>query len=385
MKKIVAFVLAVVLCLLPVCCFAEDALEAEIPIALNENLSVLLLDAVTGQVIYQQNETVKRPVASVTKLMTMLLVMEAIDNGVLSLKQEITVSERAQSMGGSQVYLEAGGVYSLSELLKSLIVASANDSAVALAEAVSGSETAFVEKMNKRAQELGLHDTLYVNCTGLPKEGQYTTAKDVVALSLEVISHPLYFKYSKIWTDSITHRGGRVTDLCNTNRLIRFYDGADGIKTGFTNEAGFCISATAKRGEQRFIAVVLGGSTSKGRFSAAEELLSYAFANYESKTLIKAGGTVAEIPVEKGTEETVALEVQEDVSVLIRKGQEASFEVSVPESMTAPVEKGQKIGCVKISVDGAETEVYPLFTKAAVAQTRLTDEIYRIFMSWMWF
>ena len=384
MKKWMAYLLALVLGLSPVCALAEGRpLEEQLPIELGQNMSVLLMDAVTGTVIYQQKEEEKRPVASITKLMTMLLTMEALDAGVLSLEQNVTVSERAQSMGGSQAYLEAGGVYTVDSLLKSLIVASANDSAVALAELLSGSENAFVDKMNKRAEELGLEDTHYINCTGLPGEGQYTTAKDVAKLSMEVISHPVYFTYSKIWTDQITHRGGRVTDLCNTNRLIRFYDGADGIKTGFTNAAGFCVSATAKRGDQRFIAVVLGGSTSQGRFCAAEELLSYAFANYESKTVLEKDTILGEVPVEKGTEETVSVGCEKDIAVFLKKGQKVTYDWSTQEEVFAPVEEGRTLGVISVYVDEDKYMDYPLVAMESIGKMTLQNGISKVTSRWL--
>ena len=209
----------------------DAPMEAEPPIALGSP-SYILIEASTGRTIFEENADERRPVASVTKVMTILLTLEAIDEGRVKPGDSVTVSAHAMSMGGSQAFLEAGKTYALGELLKSMIVASANDSAVALAEHLDGTEDAFVRHMNQRAKELGLEDTNYVNCTGLPAQGHYTTARDVAALSAQLDKHPLYYQYSTIWMDEIKHSGGRVTQLTNTNKLIRFYNGCDGYKTG---------------------------------------------------------------------------------------------------------------------------------------------------------
>lgn len=254
MKQLLAPVLAL-------CLAACPALAAPLEPVSSFDLqtpSYLLMEASTGQVILEQNADETRPVASVTKLMTLLLVLEALDAGTVSLTDSIVCSSNAAGMGGSQALLDAGSAYPLEDLLKSTIVASANDSAVALAEHLAGTEANFVERMNRRAAELGLTQTVYQNCTGLPAEGQHTTARDVANLSRQIGRHPLYYQYSTLWMDTLEHPGGRTTDLVNTNRLVRFFEGCDGYKTGSTDEARYCISATAQKDGMRLIAVLLG-------------------------------------------------------------------------------------------------------------------------------
>ena len=335
-RKIACALLAALLCMQTQLLHAQtQPLEAEMPFE-TDAVSVILMDANTGTVILEKNADEQRPVASITKLMTILLTIEAIEKGEISLTQEVTVSETAAGTGGSQALLDAGGVYTVNELLESLIVASANDSAVALAELLCGSEDAFAQAMNDRAKQLSLFATHYVNASGLPAEGQYTSARDVAALSLEVLRHPLYFEYSTIWMDQIRHRGGRITELVNTNRLIRFYEGADGVKTGSTNEAGFCISATAKRGEDRFLAVVLGSSTGKARFAIAQRLLSYAFDRYTAETLIKKGMTALIITSGSGSLGDLSLKAGDSVLIpdaagdIILKGNLECVTVTLP-------------------------------------------------------
>lgn len=360
-------------------------LEDQLPFE-TDAVSVLLMDVHTGTMIYEQNIDEKRPVASITKLMTMLLVMEAIEKGDIALSQKVSVSKEAAGMGGSQALLEAGGEYAVEELLKSLIVASANDSAVALAELISGSEDAFAEKMNERAEQLGLHATHYVNASGLPASGQFTSARDVAELSKEVLSHPIYFKYSKIWMDEILHPGGRVTELVNTNRLIRFYDGADGVKTGSTNEAGFCISATARRGEDRFLAVVLGSSTGKARFALAQKLLDHAFDHYTVVNLLKRGETVSQtIRIKGGEEESAAPAAAEDLYVLVKKGEESKAEINLllNETLHAPVREGTNAGEAQAIVDGNLVCTVPLVMNRNIDKKGFFSALSGIFSGWM--
>lgn len=349
-------------------------------------VSVLLLDVNTGTVILEKNADEQRPVASITKLMTMLLVMESIEAGKIDLNQEVTVSKEAAGMGGSQALLDAGGIYPVSELLKSLIVASANDSAVALAELIAGSEAAFAETMNARAKELGLHATHYVNASGLPAENQYTTARDVAQLSMEVLKHPVYFEYSKIWMDEIHHQKGRVTELVNTNRLIRFYEGADGVKTGSTNEAGYCISATAKRGEDRFLAVVLGCSTGKTRFALAQKLLDHAFDHYTVYKAIRAGDPAETSVTVKGSRtESIVPCAESDLMYLSTKNTECKAEIKyeVPHSLHAPVKKGERIGTAQLILDGEIVDTVPLVSQENAEKIGLFGTISVVLSEWM--
>ena len=386
LKRWLAGLLAALFLLLPIAARAQSApLESGLPFE-TDAASVLLMDARTGTVILEHNADEHRPVASITKLMTMLLVLEALDEGRISLEDQVTVSGEAAGMGGSQALLDAGGVYPLSELLKSLIVASANDSAVALAELLGGSEDNFASMMNQRAGQLGLADTHYVNASGLPAEGQYTTARDVAALSREVLRHPTYFNYSRIWMDEIRHKNDRVTQLVNTNRLIRFYDGADGVKTGSTSEAKFCISATAQRGRERFIAVVLGASTSAKRFETAQKLLTYAFDHYSTNTLLTAGQTAKEgIPVKGSRSKTASVAAQSDLSVLCKRGDEGSAELvlSLPEVLRAPLAKGEVVGEAVAVKNGEEIARVPLVLEQDLTQNSIWGSIRDVLEGWM--
>ena len=385
-KKWISTLLAVYFLLSPVCLRAQRVpLETEAPFEL-EAASVLLMDAGTGTVILEKNADEKRPVASVTKLMTILLVLEALDEGKITLEQEVTVSKAAAGMGGSQALLDAGGIYPLSELLKSLIIASANDSAVALAELLMGSEENFAAAMNRRAQELGLNDTHYVNASGLPAEGQYTTARDVAELSREVLKHPTYFEYSGIWMDEIVHKGGRVTQLVNTNRLIRFYEGADGVKTGSTNEAKYCVSATAKRGDERFLAVVLGAPTGAKRFDLAGKLLNYAFENYYTKTFLVKGQVMdKQIPVSGALSRSISASALCDLSVLVKRGEEKNWtmELNLPKCVRAPQRKGEVIGQAIALRCGERVTNVPIVLCEEIPKLGIPAIIREIFFRWL--
>lgn len=385
-KKWISALLAVCFLLSPVCLRAQRVpLETEAPFEL-EAASVLLMDAGTGTVILEKNADEKRPVASVTKLMTILLVLEALDEGKITLEQEVTVSKAAAGMGGSQALLDAGGIYPLSELLKSLIIASANDSAVALAELLMGSEENFAAAMNRRAQELGLNDTHYVNASGLPAEGQYTTARDVAELSREVLKHPTYFEYSGIWMDEIVHKGGRVTQLVNTNRLIRFYEGADGVKTGSTNEAKYCVSATAKRGDERFLAVVLGAPTGAKRFDLAGKLLNYAFENYYTKTFLVKGQVIdKQIPVSGALSRSISASALCDLSVLVKRGEEKNWtmEFNLPKCVRAPQRKGEVIGQAIALRCGERVTDVPIVLCEEIPKLGIPAIIREIFFRWL--
>lgn len=302
----------------------------------------VLMEASTGKVLYGDGQDNELPIASVTKIMATLLIMEAIDDGRLATTDTVTVSERAASMGGSQVYLEPGEKMSADDLLKSLIVSSANDATVALAEAVCGSEEAFIAEMNEKAASLGLLHTHFVNTNGLPAEGHYSSAYDVALTTRELLKHPAVLRYTTIWMDTI--RDGAF-GLANTNKLIRFYEGANGMKTGFTSEAGYCLSGTALRNGMQLIAVVLGASTGNDRFALAKQMLDYGFACYSVVTPEVV--LPDSVPVAGGTEESVE-PVCVPPSVLTKKGSKNEFrqEVSLPGELAAPVRKGDVIGTV---------------------------------------
>ena len=372
------------LCVLMMCLFAcaraEEPMEAHVPVDITSP-SAILTEAGTGRVIFEKNADERRPVASVTKVMTILLTLEAIDGGQIDAKDKVIVSERAAGMGGSQAYLDAGGSYTVSELLKATIIASANDAAVALAEHISGAEEAFVCRMNERAGELGLEDTHYVNCTGLPAQGHYTTARDVAALSAQLDLHPLYYTYSTIWMDEIRHRGGRVTQLTNTNRLVRFYPGSDGYKTGSTNEARYCMSATAKKDGMRLIAVVLGANAGQTRFDEARRMLEYGFANYRLFAPAAQGDALGmDVTVRLGARDRVSAVCGAGVSLLLRKGEEKaiSLEAALPESVSAPVRAGDVLGEVRVLKGGEVIAALPAVAGETVELPGILDALLRI-------
>lgn len=347
--------------------------------------SVLLCEASSGQVIFQKNANEKRQVASVTKLMTLLLVFEALEDGRMTKDQVIPVSAKAAGMGGSQALLDAGGEYPVIELLKSVIIASANDAAVALAEKLYGSEEAFVRRMNGRAAELGLYDTVYANCTGLTADNHYTTAADVAKLSMVVSQYDQLYEFSTIWMDEIVHNNGRKTELVNTNRMIRTYTDADGLKTGSTNAAGFCVSASAERDDMRLIAVVLGASSSSERFSAASKMLDYGFDHYYMMDIVAQGELVtADYPVTDGTRDTVNVLAGEDVRAMIMKGEEHDlyFETQLPESLKAPLAQGETIGEIVVYKSGQEIGRASAVAADDVGNAGFWSEIRKVLLSW---
>ncbi len=363
-----ALACALTLCLLSLTALAEP-LEAELPISI-ECEAALLMEPSSGQVIFELSADETRPVASVTKIMTILLVCEALEEGRAAPEDVVTVSPQAEGMGGSQVLLDIGERQTLATLLKCVIVASANDAAVALAEHIYGSEQLFVQKMNDRAAALGMSNTRFVNCTGLPADGQHTTARDVALMSAELIRHEGYFEYSTVWLDELDHGDGRVTQLTNTNRLIRLYDGCDGLKTGSTQEAGYCMSATARRGDMRLVAVVLGAKSGKSRFDIAGRMMDHGFANYRTYPVAQKGAKVrGELPVTAGEKSGVKLALDEDFTLLIEKGEESGIELTphLPESVRAPVSAGQRVGSVDVIRDGR------LVGQVAVAAAETVD------------
>ena len=315
--------------------------------------SAILIDAGTGKVLYEKDSHQKLPPASVTKIMTMLLTMEAIENKQITLEDKVTISDHASSMGGSQLYLEPGEQRSVEQLIKGVAIASANDACVALGEHIAGSEELFVKKMNEKAAELGMKNTQFINTNGLPAEGHYTSAYDISLMSRELLKHPKIHDWLTIWMSSMkVGKNGRSTlELTNTNKLIRFYPGANGLKTGFTQEAKFCLSASAKRNNFTLVAVVLGSPTSKIRFAAAKKLLDYGFSVYNSVQIAKKGQVIEGINVEKGKGNTVNIVAKEDLRVLVKKGEEGDVkkEIILPETIKAPFDKGQKVGEINVT------------------------------------
>ena len=346
MKRVICFFICVCFMMQSVAVFAEGNTD----LGLNAK-SAILMEEATGNILYESNPDERLPIASVTKVMTMLLIMEAVDSGKISLDDMVTVSENAMSYGGSTMFLETGEQLTVNDMLKGIAVASANDGCVAMAEHLAGSESAFVDMMNERAKELGMENTHFMNTNGLDEDDHYSSARDVAIMSRELMKHETIFNYTSIWMDTL--RGGKF-QLANTNKLIRFYDGANGLKTGSTSKALCCLSAAAKRNDMQLIAVVLGAPTSAERFASAKSLLDYGFANYAVNTQITAGDEVQKIAVEKGVDKEVDVVAGDSCSTLVKKGQEDNItkEIKIDETITAPIEAGQKIGTMTISRDG---------------------------------
>ena len=346
MKKVICFFICVCFMIQSVVVFAEGNTD----LGLNAK-SVILMEESTGNILYENNPDERLPIASVTKVMTMLLIMEAVDSGKINLDDMVTVSENAMSYGGSTMFLETGEQLTVNDMLKGIAVASANDGCVAMAEHLAGSESAFVDMMNEKAKELGMENTHFMNTNGLDEDDHYSSARDVAIMSRELMKHETIFNYTSIWMDTL--RGGKF-QLANTNKLIRFYDGANGLKTGSTSKALCCLSAAAKRNDMQLIAVVLGAPTSAERFASAKSLLDYGFANYAVNTQITAGDEVQKIAVEKGVDKEVGVVAGDSCSTLVKKGQEDNItkEIKIDETITAPIEAGQKIGTMTISRDG---------------------------------
>ena len=344
-----------------------DAAQVEVPAQ-----SAILMDMTTGTILLEQNAHTPLAPASVTKIMTMLLIMEAIDGGQIQWEDTVTASEAAAAKGGSQVYLKAGETMTVADMVKAIAVSSANDCACAMAEFLAGTETAFVDKMNARAKELGMNDTHFVNCTGLDDSAEaaqhLTSAYDIAIMSRELMMHhPDIQKYTTIWMDSI--RDGTF-GLANTNKLVRFYSGATGLKTGFTQNAGYCLSATAQRDGLHLCAVVMGAKTSQDRFAACKSLLDFGFANYAIIQPKVEENMV--IPVKLGTLSAVTVVPNEQTGLLIDKSQKANVttELSLEESVTAPVSQGQRLGTLTIRCGEQILAQIPMVAQTAVPRLR---------------
>ena len=362
-------------------CAVETAASVDLGV---QAKSAYLMDYGTQTPIYVKNETKRLPIASMCKIMTLLLSFEAIEAGNLDINEQIMVSERAASMGGSQVFLEANAKYPVSELMKSIVVCSANDSCVAMAERIAGDERIFVEKMNAKAKELGANDTLFANCTGLPKEPQYSCAKDVAVMLQALLKHEKYYEYGKVWMDKFAHPKGRYTEITNTNKLVRFYDGCDGGKTGFTNEAGFCLAATAKRNDMRIISVVIGEENSQTRFNDVRTMFDYAFANYTVAPIVQQGGVWDEqVCVDGGKTKLLSVYPERSAYAFMRRGERPNITIDTQlDSVKAPVEKGEAVGELIVYQDGVELERIKLLAMDDVAKASLFDRFKEIAREW---
>ncbi|MBE7076538.1 MAG: D-alanyl-D-alanine carboxypeptidase [Clostridiales bacterium] len=334
----------------------------------------VLIERETGRVLNGYNEHEKMPIASVTKLMTVLLTLENIEKGKLSLDDEILVSENASGMGGSQVFLDANASYKVGELLKSVIVCSANDSSVALAENIAGSESNFVRLMNERAKELNMFDTNYSNATGLPSAEGYSSAFDQAIVLNKVLSYDTYHEYSSIWNEEFVHPEGRTTQMTNTNKLSRYYEGCVGGKTGSTNEAKYCLAVGAKRNNTNLIAVVLGADNSKNRFKLASDLLNFGFNNFESKLLFgKSDLADTKIKI-KGMDREIRVEPVKEFSYVINKNENLNYSTNIVlPDMLKSVRKGDKVGFVEIAIDGVVIEKIDIVASESAKELSIWD------------
>ena len=362
LKKVIVFLLAAAL--LTASLTAAQAADNG---ALITAPAGVLMEASTGKILYEKNAHEKRPCASITKVMTLLLVFEAMDSGRLRLDDTITAGEHAASMGGSDIWLEAGETMSADDMIKATAVASANDAAVALAEHISGSEDVFVAQMNERAGQLGMKDTVFKNCNGLDEEGHVTSAYDVALMSRELCRHPKIFDYTSIWLDNL--RGGK-TQIVNTNKLLKTYNGITGLKTGTTDDAGCCMAASAQRDGMTLLSVVLGCDTGKQRFADSAALLDYGFANYAVKELKAPEDLPDTLSVNGGMESYVGISCDIQGSIVTEKASadEAQCEVDLPEAADAPVEEGEVVGKITYTL-GDEKQTYEILAENAVEPT----------------
>lgn len=354
MKKITSMLLAIMIALTPIRFSYANNNDSEKKNTELASKSAILMDVGTGKVLFEKNSHEKLPPASVTKVMTMLLIVEAIDEGKIKLTDNVQVSENASSMGGSQIFLEPGDTQTVDTLLKGIAVASANDACVAMAEHISGSVEQFVNKMNSRAKDLKMKDTNFVNTNGLPVDNHYTSANDIAIMSRELLKHDMISKYLTTWMDKVVVGKKKVeVGLANTNKLIKHYNGATGVKTGFTKEAKYCLSASAKRGNTHLVAVTLGAETSPERFSDASNLLNYGFANYESVKIANKNDKVGKLNLDKADENKVDLVVKDDLTALVKKGESKDFKkvIKLDENPKLPIKKGTVLGKVQIMKD----------------------------------
>jgi len=357
-------------------CSTEATADAETN-ALVSGVKAAYLTDIDGKVeMYALDADKRYPIASMVKIMTALLTVEAIDGGNLSLDEQIVISPTAMGMGGSQMFLNAGDSYTVDDLLKGVVVVSANDACVALAERLAGTEGAFVSLMNDRAAALGMRNTHFANCTGLPHPEGYSCARDVAAMLRSLISHDVYHRYSTVWLEDFKHPDGRTTTFTNTNKLVRFYPGCDGGKTGYTAEAGFCLAATAVKNDMRVVSVVIGAADSKTRFAESSGLLNYAFANYRYAPLAAVGQAVSQADVKCGKSKTVSLGVARPLGVLCKVGEKPHAEVVfVPASARAPIAVGDELGEAHLVVDGVVADACPLLALEAVEKGTYGDAL----------
>ena len=342
--------------------------------------SAILIDYATGEVLYEKNADERLAPASMTKIGSMLLIMEAIDSGKLSVDDEVTISEEAASMGGSQIFLEAGEVYTVHDLLKGVAIASGNDAVVALAEKLAGSQGAFVDMMNERFKELGANNTNFVNAHGLDSEGHYSTARDMAIIARELLNHEKILEYTSIYEEYLEKNDGTKTWLVNTNKLVRFYDGVDGLKTGFTETAGYCLTATAKKDDFRLISVVMGEDSTENRSSDTVKLLNYGFNTYKINTIKTKDEVLGKVRVERGKENFAEIVLLEDATELLKNTEDVSnyeFNLKV-DTIKAPVKPGDIVGSAEIiDNDGNIIDEVDVTVKKEIKKAGLLDYMLR--------
>lgn len=350
---------------------AAETHSQEVPPPRVDSPSCVVMDALSGQVLFEKDARIKRPPASVTKIMTLMLAFEDIASGVVSFADQVTASENAADMGGTEVWAEPGETMALEEWLKAVAVASANDGAVILAEYLSGTEEAFVARMNARARELGMNDTNFANSHGLDAEGHLTTAMDVAILSRHAVKVPHLLDYTKIYQQEF--RGGK-NELTNFNKLVYLYPGCDGLKTGHTSKSGYCISATGARDSSRFVVVLMGAQTPDQRMNDAWRLLDWAFANFRSLEILREGEYIGQTPVLKGKSDTVEVRPGQAFAVTLTRGERGEVKKTINLArLEAPIAKGDRVGSVEIEVDGRKVSEIPLVAARDVSRAGFLD------------
>ncbi|MEH7120370.1 D-alanyl-D-alanine carboxypeptidase family protein [Neobacillus vireti] len=371
MKRFVSFIVTSFLLTslwIPSAFAAEEKKSSDI---VSNVKSAILIERDTGTVLYEKNSNEELPPASMTKIMTMLLIMEAIDEGKLSWNEKVRASEYAASMGGSQIFLEPGEEMTVKEMLRGIAIGSGNDASVAMAERIAGSEDAFVDMMNAKAKELGLKHTFFKNTTGLPVSGHYSTAADMATMAKELLKYEDITKFTGMYEAYLRENTDKKFWLVNTNKLVRFYPGVDGLKTGFTAEAKYCLTATAQKDGMRVIAVVFGAPTSKERNAQVTKLLNYAFAQYQTHPMFKRNQTIGLAKVSKGKEKTIEAVTSEPISILTKKGektQDVKQKVILQKNLKAPITKGDQVGTIKLTKNGKVILESPLVAGKSVKE-----------------
>ena len=392
LKRVVFFMNKIflkVFCLLCLSLIAISSLKSNVSVFAESEFNVnakasILIDFNSGEILVENNADEKLEIASMVKLMTVYLTLQAIENQEISLSDNLVASPYAASMGGSQVFLDANNSYNIEKMLQSVIMASANDASVALAEHISGSEKEFVNKMNQTAEKLGMTNTLYANATGLPAPMQHSSAKDTAVILSKLVNNETYHKYSCMWMDKLVHPSGRTTEIVNTNKLSRYYEGCDSGKTGFTDEAGYCLAVSAKRNDMRLISVVIGTKSSKERFSESVSLLNYGFASFKNQQIISSDDAVSYINITKSKTKTAKVFAKEDFYALTKKGTQHNYTYSleIPKAISAPIVSGSEVGKIIISKNGEVVKEIPLVIKEDIKAYSFFEALEGVLEKW---